>query len=639
MWGRHLYNPDSDPQTWRRYLTKEFGAAAQQPVEDALGNASRILPLVTMYHAVGVANQVYWPEIYTNISIVAGGSNLSDNRTTTGASSSFDPQLFLGIDDYVGHCWRGPPLTSTNTFPPEVAQWLEDWANTAVSNLAKAKKLTPKPSDATFRRLEADVAIQSGLGLFFARKFRSAVLWAIYQRTGDANAKTAALAFYNNALKAWSDLAAVATPVYKNDLTYGRGGRLRGHWNDRVAAIRADIAAMQKGDVVGTPTHDGSAPEAIATAQSRPARPSANCRHTAPDTFVAGQDLTLVLIAEGADVTNVKLYYRRVNQAEAWQVVPTEGFRRRFSRNHPGFLHAIAIPAAILLWRGEGQSRVGLVPRLRRSVGQSAVFRCAAQDLANVTVITAAGPTPKLRSSSQSVSESLLSSLPSLSLEMESASRWTDWACWFWACWFWTCWPLVATAGAASLSGIGKAEMWTPIELRAICRADRLIRCAFQKDRLSQSPPTPRHEHVLGLSGTLEIEVAALRPCCLVSPPVAKRIRWNLGLTCVTHTMQLADQGREGALAPDFLLAHCFPQRLALHRTAMPIAPGRDCAIAARKNWYACDSRPCGCLYTSDCCRSRLSCQVRDGRPSMGSKPIAMSIFEDYRVNEVEIPD
>ena len=290
----------------------------------------------------------------------------------------------------MGHLLAGTAFDQHKYFPTEVAQWLEDWANTAASNLAKAKKLTPKPSDATFRRLEADVAIQSGLGLFFARKFRSAVLWAIYQKTGDANAKTAALAFYNNALKAWSDLAAVATPVYKNDLTYGRGGRLRGHWNDRVAAIRADIAAMQKGDVVGTPTHDGSAPEAIATAQSRPARPSANCRHTAPDTFVAGQDLTLVLNRGGCRRYERQALLSARESGGRMAGRANQGFRRRFSRNHPGFLHAIAIPAAILLWRGEGQSRVGLVSRLRRSVGQSAVFRCAAQDLANVTVITAA---------------------------------------------------------------------------------------------------------------------------------------------------------------------------------------------------------------------------------------------------------
>ena len=65
-----------------------------------------------------------------------------------------------------------------------------------MSNLANAKSRASKPNDPAFRRLEADVAILGGMGLFFARKFRSAMLWAIYQKTGDVAAKTAALAQY-----------------------------------------------------------------------------------------------------------------------------------------------------------------------------------------------------------------------------------------------------------------------------------------------------------------------------------------------------------------------------------------------------------------------------------------------------------
>ncbi len=374
VWGRLLYNPDTDPQTWRRYLAKEFGAAAQQPVEDALGNASRILPLVTMYHAVGVANQVYWPEIYTNISIVAGGANLSDNRTTTGASSSFDPQLFLGIDDYVGHLLAGTAFDQHKYFPTEVAQWLEDWANNAASNLAKARKLASKPTDAPFRRLEADVAIQSDLGLFFARKFRSAIVWAIYQKTADPNAKTAALALYNNALKAWSDLAEVATPVYKNDLTYGSGGRLRGHWNDRVAAIKADISAMERGEVVGTPTHAGAAPEAIATAQSRPARPTLNCRHTAPGTFVAGQDLALVLNTEDEKVTNVTLYYRHVNQAEAGQAMPIKAANGGFQGTIPGSYTQSPFPLQYYFGVTKGNQGSALFPGFDAALANQPYF-------------------------------------------------------------------------------------------------------------------------------------------------------------------------------------------------------------------------------------------------------------------------
>ena len=64
IWGRLLYNPDSDPDPWRRYLRSHFGAGAPE-IESALANASRILPIVTTAHLPSAANNNYWPEIYT----------------------------------------------------------------------------------------------------------------------------------------------------------------------------------------------------------------------------------------------------------------------------------------------------------------------------------------------------------------------------------------------------------------------------------------------------------------------------------------------------------------------------------------------------------------------------------------------
>ena len=69
VWGRLLYNPEAHPDGWRRYLRHEFGVAAQ-PAEEALANASRILPIVTTTHGVSGSNNSYWPEIYTNMPIV-----------------------------------------------------------------------------------------------------------------------------------------------------------------------------------------------------------------------------------------------------------------------------------------------------------------------------------------------------------------------------------------------------------------------------------------------------------------------------------------------------------------------------------------------------------------------------------------
>ena len=86
----------------------------------------------------------------------------------------------------------------------------------------------------------------------------------------------------------------------------------------------ADIAAMQKGEVVGTPSHPGTAPAAIKSAQGRLLRPAPKCKHNGPKTFAAGQALTIVLNTDAADTKSAKLYYRHVNQADNWQVLPME---------------------------------------------------------------------------------------------------------------------------------------------------------------------------------------------------------------------------------------------------------------------------------------------------------------------------
>jgi len=69
VWGRLLYNPDTDPDGWRRYLRKHFGAGAEA-AEAALANSSRILPIVTTTHGTSAANNSYWPEVYLNQSMI-----------------------------------------------------------------------------------------------------------------------------------------------------------------------------------------------------------------------------------------------------------------------------------------------------------------------------------------------------------------------------------------------------------------------------------------------------------------------------------------------------------------------------------------------------------------------------------------
>ena len=52
-WGRLSYNPDSDPDVWRRFLHAEFGKASDA-VEKLLSSASQVLPLFTTAHTPNI---------------------------------------------------------------------------------------------------------------------------------------------------------------------------------------------------------------------------------------------------------------------------------------------------------------------------------------------------------------------------------------------------------------------------------------------------------------------------------------------------------------------------------------------------------------------------------------------------------
>ena len=316
VWGRLIYNPETDPAGWRRQLRKDVGVAAQ-PAEAALAAASRILPIVTTTHGASGSNNVYWPEVYANMPIVNDKAKQpyhdSPAPVRFGTVSAFDPQMFSRIDDFAAELLDGHPGAKYS--PLEVAAWLDGLADQAESNLSRIAR-TDSPA---LRRLVADVRIQSALGRFFALKMRSAVLWAIYSRQGDPKARAEALKSYRAARKIWADMAEGAKSVYVADIAYGPQEYLRGHWLDRLPAIDADLADMEQ---PRDKDSSAGAGRAISAVLAQPARPALSCRHTPPARFQPGQPLDLALSFGQADGREVLLHYRRVDQAERWQNMP-----------------------------------------------------------------------------------------------------------------------------------------------------------------------------------------------------------------------------------------------------------------------------------------------------------------------------
>jgi hypothetical protein len=308
LWGRLLYNPDATPDAWRRSLARQFGTGAGA-AERALTAASRILPLLTSAHLPSAANHSLWHEMYTNQPIVDGASFVPYTDTPQprvfANVSPLDPQLFSTIAEHAGDLLeqRANPKYS----PAEVAAWLDALSQETGRAIAELGV----PRDARARQLVEDVAILRGIADFFAAKLRSGLHFAIWQKSRNRVAGEQALATYRAARDAWAAMAARARKVYAADISYGQIPQRRGHWSDRLAAIDADIAAMQAA-IAAQPSTDGTL-----TAIVPMPRPVPNVRHIAPDRFRPGADLPLTLTA-GPGVS-CDLFYRHVNHGERWR--------------------------------------------------------------------------------------------------------------------------------------------------------------------------------------------------------------------------------------------------------------------------------------------------------------------------------
>lgn len=322
LWGRTLYNPDAEPEAWRRPLRAEFGAAAE-PLERALAEASRILLLFTTAHCYTPSNRQSLYEIYTNLPIVLGSEPPYEKDTpapySSGAVSALDPQLFSSARDHVDERLGG--RLSPRYSPVEVAAWMERWADDAAAAIQQARDASGGQRAAAFRRWEEDILIQIGVGRFFADRFRATVLYELYVRTGDAGAGAQAVERYQKARDAWAAMAERAKGIYRPDLSYGAPDFERLDWTARLPAFDRDLKAMRDAVATGPdskPLRDPAIRAAVAAATSIEPRWSGQCRHVPAERFRPGADLTVTVIAEPS-IAAAELFYRHVNHGERWR--------------------------------------------------------------------------------------------------------------------------------------------------------------------------------------------------------------------------------------------------------------------------------------------------------------------------------
>jgi len=379
VWGRRLYAPDAAIEVSRRYLRSTFGAAAI-PIETALANCSRALPLITSAHLPSASNHAFWAELYTNMPIVIGNEHSPYTDTPQprcfGTVSPLDPQLFSTIVEFTQDWLAG--RSNPRYSPIEVAQWLEDLTAAAGASIVEARGRVTSGSSPEFRRIEEDVLIQNGLGAFFAAKLRSGVLYEIFQQAGSTDAGKQALEQYEKARDIWARMADRARGIYVSDISYGDVPMRRGHWADRIAAIDADIAALQQKLQAHSATTgpQENVARAVSTVMSRPSRRSADCTHHAPESFHPGRSLDL-LLRTSSTVTGARLHYRHVNQGERWLSTDMQGGNSTYRGSIPADYTNSVYPLQYYFEIVNDNGTAGLYPGFNATLSNQPYFAIA----------------------------------------------------------------------------------------------------------------------------------------------------------------------------------------------------------------------------------------------------------------------
>ncbi len=276
LWGRYLYNPDTAPDFYHRYLKQAFGPAGPA-LESALAASSRILPLVTTAWCPSASNHEFWPEMLTPVSILpyTGRSLYTDSPAphNVSAISPLDPQLFTTIDQHAKDLNAGTKNARYNT--SEVIAWLEALVATSTKGLAAARAAAgSKARTPEFRRAEEDILILNGLGSYYANLFRAALsIPSALQNRMSPPPRQCLLPTAKPEMPGprWRIAPSRLRRRYQLRLTPFR----RGHWADRLAAIDADLSALSGsiivtyGEAISIASSDGS-PTPAATSPTPP---------------------------------------------------------------------------------------------------------------------------------------------------------------------------------------------------------------------------------------------------------------------------------------------------------------------------------------------------------------------------------
>ncbi len=310
VFGRLGYDTNAPSEIWDHEFAKRFGAEAGSILENALHQASWILPriIASSYPYSGFPMTVGWAEKQSLAGLPAF------------AKATFsDVQIFESFDDEARLLLSQGETAKVR--PQETSRWFARTANNINRLVAEAEPKTGTNRSKEFNSTVIDLKILANLALYHSRRIPAAVSYCLFERTQDPAALDAAIAYERSAVDAWRQIVAAAGDTYASDLMFGARSRdLCGNWKDELASLQKDVAELEAqrkslpSDAFFTPS-----PQYLAIT-NEVVRPT--IFHQAMLTLPIGEPLTIrATVTSPAGIKWVQVLYRSVNQTKDYRTL------------------------------------------------------------------------------------------------------------------------------------------------------------------------------------------------------------------------------------------------------------------------------------------------------------------------------
>jgi hypothetical protein len=315
VFGRIGYNPATSTKVWQKEFERHFGKKTAPYVENALHQASRILPriITSSYPYSGFPTTRGWAE----------KQRLGDLPAFARATGS-DLRQFASFDEEAQILIDGGE--TAKILPSMNSKWFEQTSSDINKLISKAEAATGNDQNKEFNSTITDLKILSNLALYHARRIPAAVSYRLFEHTRDISALDEAITYERSAIDAWRQLVESAGDYYNFDLMMGvRVADLCGHWRDELTALEKGLEGLEKIKAnLETEDRVKSAPKYI-VAENANNDKLFKINHLRVQSSPVNKPIKIsTKVTAPAGIKWVHLLYRNVNQDVEYQTIPME---------------------------------------------------------------------------------------------------------------------------------------------------------------------------------------------------------------------------------------------------------------------------------------------------------------------------